>query len=312
METIQITHPHQLENLPRLCLALGFFDGVHKGHQEVILTAKNEAKKRQLRSGVMTFFPHPKEVLRKEKKVYYLTLMKKKEALIRQLGIDYLFIVTFNETFAELNPQQFVDQYLIALNVKHVVAGFDYTYGRLGKGTMETLLFHSRNELTYTTVGQVSANGEKISSTNIRHFLQCGDLKRANDYLGRPYETSGTVIHGEKRGRTIGFPTANVLLEERSFTPNSGVYIVRLLVNNEWKEAVCNVGYKPTFHKLREGEPTIEVHVTNFNDDIYGETVTIQWLSKLRDEKKFNSIGELKAQLENDVNNMNEFFQRLC
>lgn len=310
MEIIKIKHPHYQLDLPELCLALGFFDGVHRGHQSVINTALEKAEERGLEPGVMTFFPHPKEVLRKESHVHYLTSLETKAELIKKLGVKYLIIVEFDEFFSGLTPQQFVDNYLIGLNVKHVVAGFDYTYGRLGKGTMETLPFHSRNMLTHTTVQKVERDGEKISSTSIRDALDNGDISKVNEYLGRSYETEGIVVHGEKRGRTIGFPTANIQLSERCYFPNVGVYIVRLLVNNNWYEGICNVGYKPTFHNQDKGMPTIEVHLLDFNEDIYGASVKLQWLRKTRDEKKFESVNHLIKQLEQDVNDAKNFFSR--
>ncbi|MBU9722698.1 MULTISPECIES: bifunctional riboflavin kinase/FAD synthetase [Bacillaceae] len=301
METVIIKHPFNKRDFPEMVIALGFFDGVHKGHQEVILTARKEAEKRQLKCGVMTFFPHPKEVLRKVEEVQYLTSLEKKEELIASLGVDYLFIVEFTKTFAELNPQQFVDGYLIDFNVKHVVAGFDYSYGRLGKGTMETLPFHSRNKLSYTVVDKVEDNGRKISSTNIRLALDEGDIQLVNDYLGRTYETEGTVIQGEQRGRTIGYPTANIKSTGRTHLPTTGVYAVELKIKGQWRHGVCNVGYKPTFHDKKQLGLSVEVHVFDFSGNIYGEDVVIRWHGNIRSEKKFQSVEELIEQINNDV-----------
>ncbi|MBU9714507.1 riboflavin biosynthesis protein RibF [Evansella tamaricis] len=309
MKTIRIKHPHAKIDFPEMVIALGFFDGVHKGHKEVILTAKKEAMKRQLKCGVMTFFPHPKEVLRKEKKVNYLTSLNKKEELMFQLEIDYLIIIEFNEDFSDLNPQQFVDRYLIDFNIKHVVAGFDYSYGRLGKGTMETLPFHSRNKLTYTIVGKVEENGEKISSTSIRKALSVGNLDKVTNFLGRYYETDGVVVEGEQRGRQIGFPTANIASTNQTFIPDNGVYIVKIQINNQWLPAVCNVGYKPTFHDKNKMDLTIEVHILNYSKDIYGQKVKIQWIQKMRNEVKFESVNDLVNQLKKDVFNAKYFFQ---
>ncbi|MDG5788996.1 riboflavin biosynthesis protein RibF [Evansella sp. AB-P1] len=309
MEIIRLEYPLSKIELPPLSIALGFFDGVHRGHQEVILNAKEEGDKRGLKSAVMTFFPHPKEVLRKKKGVKYLTTIRKKEQLIQQLGIDYMFIVEFDQAFSELTPQQFVDQYLIDINVKHVVAGFDYTYGRLGKGTMETFPFHARDKLSFTTIDKIEEDGQKISSTAIRSYLEQGKIQQANHFLGWSYEIEGLVVHGEQRGREIGFPTANVQTEKQTFIPNSGVYIVRILVDNVWYDGVCNIGYKPTFHEIENREQVIEVHILNFNNNIYGKTVVIQWLKKIRNEIKFISLEELKGQIANDVMHALEYFQ---
>lgn len=310
MKTIHLKHPHRSLKMPELVLALGFFDGVHKGHEQVILTAKKKADELGIKSGVMTFSPHPKEVLRKGANVQYLTNMEMKTQLIEKLQVDYLLVVEFNIPFSELTPQQFVDQYLIDLNVKHVVAGFDYTFGRLGAGRMETLPFHSRNKLTYSVVDKVEKNGEKISSTNVRQAIREGNIKKANDYLGRPYEMVGEVVQGEQRGRTIGFPTANIAVEKQSITPSTGVYIVQILVNNRWYDAVCNVGFKPTFHDNQEGSPTIEVHIFQFNESIYGKKVRVKWYEKLREEQKFDSVDELISQLHQDKKDGSAFFQK--
>lgn len=310
METIHLKHPHRHVHLPELALALGFFDGVHKGHEQVILTAKKEAERLGIKSGVMTFFPHPKEVLRKGAKVHYLTKLEEKKKLIEKLNIDYFIVVEFSLPFSELTPQQFVDQYLIDLNVKHVVAGFDYTFGRLGRGRMETLPFHSRNKLTYTVVDKVECNGEKISSTNIRNAIREGNIEKANKYLGRPYATFGEVVQGEKRGRTIGFPTANIEMDEESLLPNTGVYVVAIFIDDKWYEGVCNIGYKPTFHEHEDGNPTTEVHILQFDSDIYGKKVKINWFKKLRAEKKFPGVEDLIEQLKKDREDAFTFFRQ--
>lgn len=311
MEIIRLKHPRPLLNLPSIVLALGFFDGVHQGHQKVIEVAKKEAEKRNLQSAVMTFFPHPKEVLRdNQEEIQYLSPLPEKIKLMEDLDIDYLFIVTFDHNFADLSPQQFVDQYLIDLNVKHVVAGFDYSYGRLGKGTMETLPFHSRHKFTQSTVNEVSHQTEKISSTEIRRALSEGNIDKATMYLGRTFILEGEVEHGEKRGRTIGFPTANIKAVERTVVPASGVYAVKLNVNGEWLPGVCNIGYKPTFHDHSPDKPTIEVHVLDFHEDLYDEAVSVAFLNRIRGEQKFDSIDELKQQISKDVQDARDFIDK--
>ncbi|WP_199228170.1 bifunctional riboflavin kinase/FAD synthetase [Salipaludibacillus keqinensis] len=311
MEIIRLKHPHAPLTLPDTVVALGFFDGVHRGHQKVIDVAKSEAKKRNIKSAVMTFFPHPKEVLRKEEQhtIQYLSPLPEKIELMEEMGIDYLFIVTFDRFFADLSPQQFVDQYLIDLNVKHVVAGFDYSYGRLGKGTMETLPFHSRSQFSHSVVDQVSHGDEKISSTEIRQALNEGNMSKVNDYLGRPFNISGKVVHGEKRGRTIGFPTANIDPVERTVVPAKGVYACMLISQGRANlPSVCNVGYKPTFHDKSPLKPTIEVHVLNFNENLYDEHVQVVFLGRIRGEEKFDSIEGLKKQISADIEKAQQFY----
>ena len=303
MKIIKVRHPHSLhqQDLPPIVMALGYFDGVHLGHVKVITTAKEKADEYGYKSAVMTFYPHPSVVLRKSvEHSECITSITDKEEEIRKLGIDYLFIVDFTSSFAELLPQQFVDQYIIGLQVKHVVAGFDYTYGRLGKGTMETLPFHSRGKFTQTVVDKVVENDEKISSTLIRQHIQGGGVDLLPTYLGRFYKTKGIVIHGEKRGRTIGFPTANIKHTEHYILPPTGVYAVRVNVLGNWHTGVLNIGYKPTFHDPSTVKLSIEVHIIDFNEAIYDEAVEIMWLKRIRPEQKFNSVKELIAQIQRD------------
>ncbi|MBA2873946.1 bifunctional riboflavin kinase/FAD synthetase [Thermaerobacillus caldiproteolyticus] len=315
METVFISHPHHMkrEDFPPTVMALGYFDGIHLGHQEVIRTAVNLAAEKGYKSAVMTFHPHPSVVLgKKEQHIHCITPLKQKEQLIAHLGVDYLYIVEFTSSFAELLPQQFVDQYIIGFHVKHVVAGFDFTYGRLGKGTMETLPFHSREQFTQTIVPKLTLKGEKISSTSIRRLLKNGAVEQLSQLLGRFYEVEGTVISGEKRGRTIGFPTANIELTDDYLLPALGVYAVKIKIGTETFEGVCNVGYKPTFHEKQEGRPTIEVHIFDFARDIYGEIVTIEWHMRLRSEQKFSSVEQLVAQIKRDQANAQAYFKNIA
>lgn len=305
-----VQHPHsfQQHDFPPLVMALGFFDGVHLGHRKVIKTAKAKAVHNGWKSAVMTFDPHPSVVLSQENRpVEYITPLKEKIDLISRLGIDYLFIVRFTSAFANLDPARFVQQYLIDLNVRHVVAGFDFTYGKYGKGTMDTLPRHGMGMLKVTAVAKMEENDEKISSTSIRKMLREGETESVVSFLGRHYETKGTVIHGEKRGRQLGFPTANIQLDGDYLIPKAGVYAVRLFVNGRWEKGVCNIGYKPTFHDTGKSHLSIEVHLLNFNRSIYGEEVVVEWRHRIRDETKFHSLEDLKTQIANDIEKASNF-----
>ncbi|MEH7524737.1 riboflavin biosynthesis protein RibF, partial [Bacillus sp. JJ1503] len=200
--------------------------------------------------------------------------------------------------------------YLIDLNVKHVIAGFDYTYGRMGKGTMETLPFHSREKFAFTVVPKLASNNEKISSTLIRSMIREGRMEDISPILGRYYSTNGIVIHGDKRGRTIGFPTANIELKDDYILPPTGVYCVRINTDGKWHEGVCNVGYKPTFNKEMSKKPSIEVHIFDYNQEIYGQEVKVEWHLHLRKEQKFNGIEELVAQIEKDKRAALTYFEK--
>lgn len=312
METIYLAHPNHLQKdeLRPTVMALGFFDGVHFGHQKVIETAKQKAQEEQIDCSVMTFYPHPKEVLgiyNDKEPLKYITPIEKKIELIAKLNVDRLYIVTFDLQLSKLTPQEFVDEFLIGLNVKHVVAGFDYTYGYMGKGTMETLPFHSRGQFTQTTVHKVEDRNEKISSTRIRSYLVDGQIESVNELLGRSYEVEGVVVHGDKRGRQIGFPTANVQLTKPYIVPKTGVYAVGLTYKGKQFFGVCNIGYKPTFVEDRK-EKTIEVHIFQFNEQLYDEEVIVTFYKFIRDEKKFPNIDALVEQIEKDKREAEQFF----
>ncbi|WP_316568528.1 bifunctional riboflavin kinase/FAD synthetase [Neobacillus sp. YIM B06451] len=311
MEVINLGFPHKLDRhaVPMAAVALGYFDGVHRGHQRVIAYAREYAVQKGIKTAVMTFHPHPKAVLGKVgQDIEHITPLNEKIRRIGDQGVDILYIVDFTPEFANLTPQEFVDQYIIGLNIVHVSAGFDYTYGRMGKGTMETLPFHSRGEFTHTTVGKLSDGGEKIGSTRIRKLLSEGRTDEAADLLGRNYTTPGVVIHGDKRGRTIGFPTANVQTEKGYIIPPPGVYAVRINIGGEWHFGVCNSGFKPTFNKDMEGKPSVEVHIFNFSEVVYGKTVIVEWHKYLRKEQKFSGIEALVAQISKDKQNAMDYF----
>ncbi|MGM0844642.1 MAG: bifunctional riboflavin kinase/FAD synthetase [Bacillota bacterium] len=314
MKVITVHHPHKYTpmDFPPLSMALGYFDGVHKGHQRVIKTAIRVAKENSMKSAVMTFDPHPSVVLgRKHKHVHYITPLQDKIKLMEELGVDYLFIVRFTSDFADLHPQEYVDQYIINLNVQHVSAGFDFSYGKLGKGNMETLQFHSRDKFTYTTVNKQTEHDEKISSTLIRKALSEGEAEKVKTLLGRNYTASGTVIHGDKRGRKIGFPTANIELSDDYIIPKIGVYAVRIFVQNQWHNGVANLGYKPTFNHPDDKALSIEVHIFNYNSSIYGEEVKVEWHKYIRSEKKFEGIQQLIAQIEKDKQEAIFYFEKI-
>ncbi len=314
MKTIHITHPHHLmkEEQAKSVMALGYFDGVHLGHQKVIGTAKQIAEEKGLTLAVMTFHPHPSHVLGRDKEPKDLiTPLEDKINQIEQLGTEILYVVKFNEVFASLSPKQFIDQYIIGLNVQHAVAGFDFTYGKYGKGTMETMPADLDGKAECTMVEKLTEQDKKISSSYIRTALQNGDVKLANVLLGQPYFIKGIVIHGDKRGRTIGFPTANVGLNNSYIVPPTGVYAVKAEVNGEVYNGVCNIGYKPTFYEKRPEQPSIEVNLFDFDQEVYGAAIKIEWYKRIRSERKFNGIKELTEQIEKDKQEAIRYFNNL-
>ncbi|MCF7618823.1 bifunctional riboflavin kinase/FAD synthetase [Bacillus sonorensis] len=312
MKTIHISHPHELkrEDFPTSVMALGYFDGVHLGHQQVILAAKNTADREGVKTSVMTFHPHPSAVLKKgcEPKDL-ITPLREKIKIIEGLGADFLYIVEFSPEFASLSPETFIEQYIIGFNVCHVVAGFDFTFGKFGKGTMENFHEYAKGRVKSTAVAKYSNQDQKVSSTRIRSVIGAGDVEYAAELLGRPYYVKGIVIHGDKRGRTIGFPTANIGLSDTYIVPPTGVYAVKAEIDGASFNGVCNVGYKPTFYEKRPGQPSIEVNLFDFNREIYGSDIKIEWYKRLRSEKKFGSVGELVAQITKDKEEATRYFK---
>lgn len=313
MKVIRLEIPNKLtsESLPPLSLAIGFFDGIHIGHQQVILTAKKIAEENNWKSAVMTFDPSPKEVLSKNpENVKYITLLDEKIKIIEELGIDYLFIVPFTRELASFEPEYFIDNYIIQLNVKHLTAGFDYTYGKFGKGTMKTIDQYSKGQFDHTTIEKVTKNNEKISSTLIRSLISDGKTEEVSQWLGRYYTMAGYVIHGEKRGRKLGFPTANLQIENRYVYPKNGVYVVRFFVNGTWVNGVASIGSNPTFNEEKT-KRFVEVYLLDFDDDIYGQSVIIEWRKYLRDELKFDSVDGLIEQMKRDEQEARNYFKQI-
>lgn len=315
MKVIHLKYPHQLnkeDHEEAYSLAVGFFDGVHKGHQAVIQKAKEKAQQLGIKSALMTFDPHPSIVLGgRNEKVFYITPLAQKLDTLKKLGIDTVFVVNFTSDFAKLTPEQFIQYFITDLNIQHVTAGFDFSFGTFGKGSMQMMEQLSEGKFGVTTVEKQEDVEDKISSTRIRKSLQDGDMEQVRSLLGRAFEVPGIVIHGDKRGRTMGFPTANVQAMEGCYIPATGVYAVKILVQNEWYNGVCNVGYKPTFNNPDEKHLSIEVHILNFDKNIYGEEVVVGWYKRIRSERKFNGIDELIEQIELDKQQAIQYFEQL-
>lgn len=310
MEVIHIHHPYKTTEIPEgdVVLVLGFFDGVHRGHQKVIETARQEANNRGLKLAVMTFNHHPSVVFQKvdHKKMKYITTVEQKTKRMEEANVDLLYVVEFTSAFAGLSPQEFVDQYIVGLHSKVAVAGFDYTYGKKDIAAMSHLPEYANGRFDIIEVAKQTQGEEKISSTNIRKMMASGDMEGANDFLGYTYELSGMVVHGDKRGRTLGFPTANIKIPQQSLLPVGGVYAVKIKVANQWYMGMAQIGYNITFEKDRP--MTIEVNILDFDDDIYGEQVSVQWCHFLRKEMKFDGVEGLVTQLKIDEEDTREYF----
>lgn len=309
METFRLSHSsiNQSLDVEPCAVAIGFFDGVHKGHQAVIMKAQEKADEMGIRSAVMTFDPHPSVVLKKGKiNAQYITPLDEKIEILTSMGVDYLFVVQFDTTLAQLSPQAFTDAFFVGLDIKHVVAGFDFTFGHKGKGTMEMLPELSQGRFSQSVIPKVEKEENKISSTRIRALLDEGKVDEAGELLGRPFTLKGKVIEGDKRGRTIGFPTANTEIDSDYYLPKVGVYAVTVIYCGQVYQAMANLGVKPTFEGERE--PSLEVHLFDFDEDLYGQSISIQFHLRIRDEKRFNGPEELKGQLTDDEAQIRHFF----
>ncbi|MET3288543.1 UNVERIFIED_CONTAM: riboflavin kinase/FMN adenylyltransferase [Brevibacillus sp. OAP136] len=301
MRTIELAYPlpQTIEYEP-CALAIGYFDGVHLGHSRVIQKAMDVAHQKELKSAVMTFDPHPREVLGRSGYTRYLTPLDEKLEQFEKLGVDIVYVMKFDIPFSSIYPEEFINECLLPLQCRHVVVGFDYTFGYRGTGTAQTLQEMSAGRYGMDIVGPVNRLGEKVSSTIIREYLHNGDVEQARHLLGRPYKVKGVVVHGDKRGRTIGFPTANVAVDKPYLIGKNGVYGVRIHVGGKTYYGVMNIGIKPTF-ELEKKEKSLEVHMFDFHDTIYGERVEVELLFMLRDEQKFAGVEPLIAQIKKDV-----------
>lgn len=310
MEVINIHHPYKKEQIPddSVVLALGYFDGVHLGHQAVIGKAKAEAKKKNLKLAVMTFNHHPSIVYKKLdiESMKYLSVLERKTELMESLGVDYFYVIEFTYDFGTLKPQEFVDQYIVGLHAKVAVAGFDYTYGPRDIANMNVLPTYAKNRFDIIEVTAQVSEGSKISSTNIRIALDEGDMEYVNEKLGYTYQFGGYVMHGDARGRTLGYPTANLRVEKHIRLPKTGVYVVSVCIQGKWYKGMASIGYNITFEKDRK--KTVEVNIFEFNRMIYGEKITVRWHHYLRGEVKFSGIEGLIDQLDIDKLESEEYF----
>ena len=295
-----ITSLEQLHSFAAPCVvALGTFDGLHRGHLDVIGTAKQEAEHTGAKLAVFTFSNHPLEWINPAHVPVALVTPAVKLQLLESLGVDVLIDIPFNQLVADLLPQQFLER-LSALNYSCLVVGENFTYGQRGMGNVYTLAA-SAQALGFKLIVRklVSNNGTIISSTEIRRLITAGEVQQAAKMLGRSYSISGIVAHGNERGRLLGYPTANLeLVDAHVAIPLGGVYAVRAYVDGGVYGGMANIGKNPTFGDVEK--PRLETNIFGFSGDIYGKTLTIEFVQRIRGEVKFAGIDALKAQLTQD------------
>lgn len=301
METVQLSYPLESEaTYPPVVLAIGYFDGVHRGHQSVIRHARDLAAQLGVSSAVMTFHPHPREVLGKSNISRYITPLPDKLRQFARLGVDRTYVMAFDRLFAERTKEQFVEEVLIPLQVKGVVVGFNFCFGRGASGKAEDLKKLGEGRFRVKVVTPVLAGEVPVSSTRLREALASGDVTTAMKILGRPYSIEGEVVYGDGRGRTIGFPTANLKLSQPYALPRQGVYLVSVTLRDREIPGVMNIGLRPTF---RGADPklTLEVHLLGVEENLYGQTLRVQFHRFLREERRFDSVDDLINQIREDV-----------
>ncbi|WP_201780422.1 riboflavin biosynthesis protein RibF [Lactobacillus psittaci] len=308
LKIVHLTYPIEDSVTPGpIVLALGFFDGVHLGHQKLIKRAKIVANEKHLPLMVMTFDRHPKEIYAGKTNFRYIDTLTEKADKIAALGVDYLAIAPFTHGFSKLSPQEFVDQVIVALKADTVVAGFDYTFGPKDVANMENLPYFAKNRFEIVILPEQTSGGSKIGSTAIRKAIKEGKIDLATELLGSHYITSGIVGHGKRNGHKLGYPTANLILEDRKVIPKIGVYATRTLVNGKWYESMTSVGYNVTIGN--SNQIYIETNIFDFDENIYDEPITIEWYKYTRGEIKFDSLDELKKQLDLDQIEIKNYFR---
>lgn len=283
-----------------MVIATGFFDGVHLGHRLVINRLVAAAAQRGEKSAVVTFWPHPRNVLQDDaRNLRLLTSLEEKKALLLGLGVDSVEVLSFTKEFSRLSTEQYLQLLIDRFGATAIVLGYDNRMGNGDVTTEEVAATAARMGLDVIHPDSLDSNGRPISSTRIRKALEAGDVVAASEMLGHPYKLHGVVVAGNRLGRTIGFPTANMqLYEPLKLVPGNGVYVVDVETVGVKRRGMCNIGVRPTVGS--GNQRTIETNIFDFSEDIYGLDVDLSFISKIRDERRFESLDDLKSQLESD------------
>ncbi|MFQ8704447.1 MAG: bifunctional riboflavin kinase/FAD synthetase [Thomasclavelia sp.] len=295
MEIIYLNEQNNLVLEPS-CVALGFFDGFHLGHLKLVREVISVAEKNSLKKGLLTFDVQPKSFLTHQPFKYLMSL-EDKIKLLKRYDFDYLFVLRFNNTLAKLEPKKFIEEYIIEPKIKHVVCGFDFHFGNRGLGDNNILIANSNDDYQVTVIEKLEYEHHKISSSYLRELLNNGDVETVTKLLNRPYSVSGEVIYGRQNGHKIGFPTANIDAKDYVL-PQNGVYGAKVYIDDKVYLGMANLGFNPTFKTLSKA--SLEVNIFNFDEDVYGKIITIAFIKKIREERKFESVNKLIEQLNKD------------
>ena len=288
-------------------ISIGVFDGVHKGHLALVNKMLSEGNTRGLSGGVVTFYPHPVAVIRPDIEFTYLTSLQNRIELLQTVGVEFVSVLEFDEQLQRVSAKNFCEMLVEEAQMELLVVGKDFKLGRNGEGDIK-ILENIGLELGFEVISVplVQESTSKVSSTRIREALNSGSMEEVGSLMGHRYQLDGTVILGDQRGRTIGFPTLNVDIEKDRLIPPNGVYITETFIKNEKYASVTNIGSRPTF--TIDSKNHLETHLLDFNEDVYGEHASVEFISRLRNERKFNSGDELVQQIKNDVKNTVDHF----
>jgi riboflavin kinase/FMN adenylyltransferase len=280
-------------------VGLGNFDGIHLGHQKLLAKLKDLSVKKNLKSVIITFEPHPSKVLNPQKADQLIMTSSQKESIMRSFGIDFLVFSPFTTEFSKINYRDFIyDHLILKYNAKLIIVGYDYRFGYKGEGNASYIEEICRDEgIEVMIVPPVTYEGKIVSSTLIRSLIRRGAVRKARELLGRYFSIKGKIIYGDRVGTKLGYPTANVSIPADVILPACGVYAVLVSRGSKTYQGVANLGYKPTFNGK---EIRLEVHIFNFDQEIYGEEVKVEFIENIRKEVKFNNVEQLVAQVKND------------
>ena len=298
------TDTSKIDKYKKTVITIGTFDGIHKGHLNLLKTVVKRAKETNSRSFVITFDPHPRLIISPEAEIKILTTLNEKLQIFEETGIENVMVVNFNKEFSQMSYEEFISKFICdKIGVNHIVIGYDHRFGKNRDGN--EIKLRKLGEVCgfeVATVASVKNGGEIVSSTKIRRALLEGRIEKANNLLAKKYSLTGIVIQGAQRGKLLGFPTANIKLEdENKLVPKRGVYVVSCRLESGYYYGIMNIGVRPTFEK--SDEVIKEVHILNFSKKIYGKKIQVEFLRRLRDEKKYDSKEALVSQIKEDLQN---------
>lgn len=295
------------DNKLETVVTIGNFDGIHIGHKKLITTTKKYAIEEVLKSVVITFSPHPLEIIKNTSPFFYIFSEEEKDIEMKKENIDYFIKYPFTKEFSNIEPQDFVDMLIENLNCKILIVGEDYCFGKNRAGNVDILKkIGEEKGIKVIKISNIIIDGERVSSSIIRDCLLNRNIKKANLLLNKPYYVFGKVVEGNRLGRTIGFPTANIIPPRNKLLPPDGVYITKTRYGNKVYDSITNIGKNPTVNNV---DRTIETYIFDFNENIYNKDIEVDFYDWVRSVKKFSGIDELKGQIAKDINVANNFFK---